>query len=287
MFRSRNIYILQCVIVSSWLFLLPVSSAKTSQIKELTSLTLGLYPYLPESELRKRFTPLAEYLASQLNARVLIQMSKDYESHIERIGNNSYDISYIGPSSYISVVKKYGKQKILARLEVQGKPVFHGVIVARQESSINTIHDLNGKRIAFSSPRSTMGYMVPKYLMHKAGISLDSLKEHKFLGNHKNVALGVLLGEFDAGAVKEEVFHKYRSKGLKAITISPELSEHLFLANKNLSDKLIAKIKKTMYVAHKSKNGKKLLNKIKPTVTALVPGKDADYESLRKIVSAL
>lgn len=123
--------------------------------------------------------------------------------------------------------------------------------------------------------------------MQKAGISLDRLKDHKFLGNHKNVVLGVLLGEFDAGAVKEEVFHKHKSKGLKALITSPELSEHLFLANKNLPDNLIAKIKKSMYVVHKVKNGKQVLRKLKPTVTALVPGKDDDYESLRKIINAL
>lgn len=124
MFQARNIYILQCVIAFSLLFLLPLSSAKTRQVETVAPLTLGIYPYLPENELRKRFTPLAEYLAGQLNTRVLIQMSKDYESHIERVGSNSYDIAYIGPSSYVAVVNKYGKQKILARLEVQGKPVF-------------------------------------------------------------------------------------------------------------------------------------------------------------------
>lgn len=256
----------------------------TAQAQEEAPLTLGIHPYLPEHDLQARFAPLAEYLSRQLNRKVIIKISRSYDSHIENAGNNHYDISYIGPASYINLTKSYPQPRLLGRLEVNGKPYFNGYIITRSDSGIDNLAQLKGKRFAFGSPNSTMSYLVPKYMLEQAGVPLESLGNYEFQGDHKNVALGVLLGEFDAGAVKEEIYFEFRDKGIKAIGKSPDISEHLFIASSNLSIDLVKKIQAILFSLSTTDDGMTVLHAIKPSVTGIVPVHNNDYNVLRQII---
>ena len=81
------------------LFLLSMPATKISA-EDIQPLILGVHPYLPPAEIKKRFTPLLHYISRELGIPIELSISKDYETHIENIGNKSFDIAYIGPSSY-------------------------------------------------------------------------------------------------------------------------------------------------------------------------------------------
>ena len=166
-------------------------------------------------------------------------------------------------------------------------PVFHGKIIARKDSPINSLTELVGKSFAFGDPDSTMSHLVPHYMLLEAGVTDDKLKQTKFLGNHDNVALGVLAGNFDAGGVKEEVFYKYEKRGLKVIATTPALSEHVFVASDALPEPIVSKIREALLNADKSEQGLDALHAIKTSMTALVPAQDSDYDNLREILSVL
>lgn len=247
-------------------------------------LRFGVHPYLPAEEIKRNFMPLVAYLSDELKMPVSLQVSKDYESHVILTGNNSLDISYLGPSSYVSLTQRYGKRPILGRLAVRGKPFFHGIIITAANSNILSLKDINGRRFAFTSPRSTMGYLVPRHLLAKAGIKLEQLGKQKFLGNHKNVALSVLVGDFDAGAVKEEVFEKYQKKGLRKLAQSEPISEHIFVCRKKLPARQVKRLREALYKLNKTAAGLLVLQSIKSTVTGIMPGEDKDYDTLRQIM---
>jgi phosphonate transport system substrate-binding protein len=213
-----------------------------------------------------------------------LSISKDYETHIENIGNKLFDIAYLGPSSYVGLINKYGPHPLLARLEIKGKPYFNGYIVAKKGSNTKELRQLKGKRFAFGSPHSTMSYLVPRYMLREQGVSLESLSDYKFQGNHRNVALSVLLGEFDAGAVKEEVYFKFKEKGLHQIAISPPISEHLFVCRQGLPIKLHKLAQDAMYKLSNTDEGRQVLISIKKGVSGLVPVSDNDYDNLRVIM---
>jgi phosphonate transport system substrate-binding protein len=246
-----------------------------------------VHPYLPATELVKRYTPLMEYLGRKLNQPVQIQVSKDYQDHIDKIGRDKVDIAYMGPASYVKVVNHYGRKPILARLEINGKPVFQGVIIIRKGSSISNLADLSGKSFAFGDPNSTMSHLVPRYMLWKDGVNIENLAKHAFLDNHNNVALGVLAGDYDAGAVKEEVFYKYQTRGLKALMKTPEISEHLIIAGNNLHAAKVKVLREALYGLKKDEQGGNIMSAIKKTMTGMVPASDEDYDNLRTILYAL
>lgn len=249
-------------------------------------LVFAVHPYLPATEISEKFGPLVKYLSKELGEPVEIKISLDYQNHIVEIGKDNVDIAYMGPASYVKMVDAYGRKQLLARQESNGKPTFHGVIIVRKDNPLSSIADLAGKRFAFGDPESTMSHLVPRYMLWKEGITLDNLGGYAFLANHHNVALGVLAGDFDAGAVKEEVFYEYEKRGLRELVRTPEISDHVFVATNRLSPEKIQKLRDALHSLRGKEAGRDILNSIKPSIS-LVPAKDEDYGNLREILKAL
>ena len=247
------------------------------------SLTLWVHPYLPATELIRKFTPLADYLSEKLGQTIHVKVSESYKSHIERVGEERMDLAYLGPASFVKVIDTYGEKTLLSRLEVNGKPFFHGMIIAKQNSSIKTLNDLTDKTFAFGDPNSTMSHLVPLYMLQEADIDVDKFKKTAFLGSHNNVALGVLGEYYDAGGVKEGVYYKYRERGLRLVATSPPVSEHIFVANKNLPQESIEILRQSMFQLKEEA----ILASIKSSVTGLVPVTTSDYDYLFSVMQHL
>ena len=251
------------------------------------TLTFGIHPYLPAEELIKRFTPLVNHIGKELGVSVEIVISRTYEDHIQRVGRNEFDLAYMGPFSYIQMTAVYGKKPILARLEVGGKSTFKGVIFVLNTSDVQTLSGLRGKRFAFGERESTMGYIVPMHMLLKEGISLKDLETYEFITNHNNVALSVLSGDYDAGAIKEDIFEKYRSKGIRALAYTPEVSDHVFLAGTSIKVKRMEKLKEVLLAVGKKPGEQDILDSLQSGVTSLTAAADADYDNLRQIHKTL
>ena len=276
----KKIFLIATVIFSVVFYSFPA-------ICEDKPLDLGIHPYLASSLIHKRFTPLAEHLGKKVGQPVIIKVAQDYRDHIENIGKNEVHIALMGPVTYVKMVKEYGLKPILACLETNKKTFFQGVIITRKNSPIKSISDIEGKRFAFGDPNSTMSYIIPRFMLLEAGIPLKKLGSHSFLKNHCNVALGVLIGDYDAGAVKEEVFNRYKERGLKTIARTPLTPEHIFVASNNLSAKTVQTLREALYNLKNETNGKEILSAIKQGLTGMVPYEDANYKNLRKIMQTL
>ena len=268
-----------CIICFLCVGMSAVGAAEPAQ----TPLILAVHPYLPSEEIHKRFTPLAEYLGKQLGRPVQVRVGRDYDQHVEAIGLNSVDIAFMGPSSFVLMGERYGAKPLLARIAIKGKPRLSGYIVTSVNSTLRNLGDLRGKRFAFVDPDSTMGTIMPRYVMQQAGIELKTLASYQYLGGHKNVALGVLSGDYDAGAVKSEVYDEMASRGLRVLAKLPEVSEHLFVARSDMPDKQVAQLRQALLQLQGEADGVVIMRAMNKDMTAMVPVVDADYDNLRKI----
>ena len=249
-------------------------------------LVLGIHPYLAPSELIERFLPLAESLGRKTGRPISIEISRDYAEHIKRIGEGQVDMAYMGPASYVEAVRKYGEFPLLAQQEIKGKPYFRGVVIKKAGSPLKGLKGLRGGKFAFGDPGSTMSHLVPRYMLLEAGLGAEDYR-FEFLHSHDNVALGVLVGDFDAGAVKEETFYKYQNRGIEALSYTPRISEHLFIARRGLSAGTVESLRKAMHALSGEPGGKQVLSSIKKDLSGLVSVKNKDYDNLRRIIEGL
>ncbi len=248
------------------------------------TLILAVHPYLPYAELKRRYTPLTRYLSGRLGRSIEVRVGHDYDEHLTRVGRDQVDIAFMGPAGYVECTRKYGSKPLLARLEFKGRPEFKGAIVTRRDSGIQNLAQVRGRRVAFGDRNSTMSHLLPKYMLEQAGVDLESLADYQYLGSHTNVALGVLAGDFDVGGVKQEVYEHYESQGLRLLSWTPSLSEHVFLTRSNLDPDVIGALRTAMLQLGASSDGVKVLGAIKNGLTGLVAVNDSDYDNLRKIL---
>ena len=247
-------------------------------------LVLGVQPYLPAEEVVRRFTPLAEALAHEVGRPVVVRVGVSYAENIAAIGGDSVDIAYMGPASYVTMVSRYGTKPLLARQVINGDPMLHGEIIVRQDSAIRSLADLKGKRFAFGDPDSTGSHVVPAAMLREAGVPESALGQGAFLHAYRNVALAVLAGDFDAGAVHEDIFREYAPRGLRALAHQPPVADHVFVASGRLSVKEVDTLRAAMQELPGTPAGKAVMAAIDPGMTALAPARDSDYDSLRVLM---
>ncbi len=255
-----------------------------SPLSAAPRLLLGVHPYLDEHEVVRRFEPLAQYISQQTGQAVQVRVGKNYAEHIEVVGGDRVDIAYLGPSAYVRLLKRFSAKPILGRLQAAGKATFHGYIVTRTGSDVRRLEDLAGRRFAFGDRNSTMSHLVPRYMLQQAGVSVRDLASYRHYKGHNNVAMAVLSGAADAGAIKAEVLEHFRSKGLQALAETPEISEHLFVTRADLPPALVQRLRKILLDLKDSGRIAQVLAPIKKTATGIVPASGADYDNLRRIM---
>lgn len=260
------------------------SANSANELPKQKPLILAVHPYLPHEEIVSRFTPLADYIGSSIGRSVEVRVGRDYAEHIDAIGTGNVDIAYMGPVSYVKLVAKYGKMPLLAKQEVNGQPFLIGEIIVRQDSPLQTLADLRDKSFAFGDLDSTMGTVVPERMLVQAGVPLTSLSSYKFLVGHDNVALAVLAGDYDAGAVKEEVFQSFAPKGLRALARTPLVADHVFVASKRLPTPLVTTLRRLFLELDGSPASMAVITAIHPHMARLMPAKDSDHDNLRVIM---
>ncbi|MEG3617155.1 phosphate/phosphite/phosphonate ABC transporter substrate-binding protein [Magnetovibrio sp. PR-2] len=265
-----------------WAGLASLSEVNAADTKK--PLSLGFMPYLNAELLVEKYTPLASYLSTKLGRDVNIQVAKNYGDHIAATGEDQLDISFLGGSPYVVIAEKYGVKPLLARYEFDGKPTFRAVIFVYKDSPLKDLAALKGKTMAFGSAKSTLSTQVPLYMLMQAGAGLDQLASYKHLRNHSNVVLGVEIGDFDAGAVAEEVFNEHKANPVRVLAYSPDLSTHVFVTRANMEANLKTKIAKALQDLKTEPEGKEILAAIGPTLTGFVPVQDSDYDLHRTIL---
>lgn len=268
-------------------FLLSFTQSLYAQEQLPDSLSLGFMPYLTANQLTQKYTPLADYLSKKLNIPVNLYISKDYQEHIQKVGEDNIDIAFLGGSPYIKIVEKYGKKPLLVRYEMHGKPTFHGIIFVTKNSPLKELKELAGQRVAFGDKSSTLSAQVPQYMLMQAGVPLDKLTGYDFLKNHENVIYGVTLGDYAAGALAEEVFNEYQKKGIRALATSPPISTHVFVASTRLPASLVERIRQVLLDLKQDAEGQAVLAKIGKEMTGFAPVTNSDYDTLREILKTI
>jgi len=247
-------------------------------------LVFGVHPYLHATTLVERFTPLTEYIEEQLGYKIHIRVATTYQDHIDAINQGYVDFAFMGPASYIKLTqdKNYS---LLGRLSFSGKSTFRGVIFSRKDSPLTSIKQLHKHDFAFGDPNSTLSSRVPQRILADAGVRLKDLNNYSHLKNHHNVALAVLMGKYNAGAIKEEVYHEYESRGLKVLKWTPDIPSHPFVASSNMTTQQVKQLQKLLHNIHLQPNANRILQKVKKGTIAIIPAQNSEYAQLRKLLT--
>ncbi|MCL4321755.1 MAG: phosphate/phosphite/phosphonate ABC transporter substrate-binding protein [Deltaproteobacteria bacterium] len=257
-----------------------LSSLSHSLKKELSSLKLDLFGIVPlESAviMKKKFEPLIKYLNKSLDAKFISFVAESYEDSIEEIGGGVVQLAYMTPSTFLAAKNKYGVIPLVYAIK-NGSPTYKSAIVVSKNSTINSIKDLKGKRIAFGSKMSTGSTLVPTAMLKKDGIELKDLALVEYLGSHDAVANGVIQGDFDAGGLMDSVCVEFKDS-LKVLEYSTPIPQFPICVNPKIDRGLLNKIKDVLLKADKD-----TLTAIDPGYTAFTAAAAGDFDEIKKLL---
>ena len=88
-------------------------------------------------------------------------------------------------------------------------------ILTHRESGIESVPELRGRTLAFTSPTSNSGFKAPSVLLEaEFGLVPDRDFQPAFSGRHDNSILGVLQRDYDAAAVANTVINQVLARGV-------------------------------------------------------------------------
>ncbi len=249
-------------------------------------LTFGVYATDLPTVVYRQFLPMLEVVQTELAkslggaASIELRIFKTYDGALDALVRGDVDFVRFGPAPYILAKARQPQISLLAMEDNDGAKVFQGKIVVRTDSSIKTLADLRGKRFAFGDESSTIGRYLAQLQLVNAGITAKDLAAYAFLGRHDKVFTAVELGDFDAGAVKENTFDKMNTKGTLRALVTFDNVTKPWVARAKLDPAVAAGL------------GQVLLRLKDPAllkdvgITGFRAVSDADYDPIRRAMPA-
>lgn len=241
---------------------------------------VGLYPYDSPSKLYKDFKLLQNYLEQNTGAKIEIIMARNYITHIRNVGEGKVDIAIMGPVPYVRVKDKFKTIEPVAKLAFSDNRMNNVLFIANAKSDITKLSDLKNKSFAFGDYNSCGSHYFPRYILQKNGIKLSDFRFYDYLGSHSKVVLSVAHGDFDAGGVREDIYHHYANRNVKVIAGPYSIAPHVIVFNKNLNNIIAAKLKNALFAL----DDPKILNALEKNFIGFKPVKDEEFDNIRKIL---
>ena len=178
-------------------------------LKKLKNPATLLLSYSPQEDsvvYEKLWTPYVDYLKSCVGKPVRFLPVYSSAATVEAMRSGRIQLSLLSAGDTPFAVNIGGAIPIATHgTDKDGIAAYHLIVIVKKDSAFKTLGDLKGKRVAHVSPSSNSGNLAPRALFPKEGLIPD--KDYKVLysGKHDNSVSGVINGDYDAGAVADDV----------------------------------------------------------------------------------
>jgi len=162
---NKNIYFIGILFV----LILVGCNVVDSQPKKTDEFTIGFIPAERASELTPKAEKLANFLEQRMGMSVEVVVPTSYEPLMEGLRFQHIDAAFMDSGPAWLAYKTSGAEVVLAELK-DGRPFYYGEVFVRKDSDINSLEDLSGKRIAFTSWTGSSGFILPIGTMVNRGI---------------------------------------------------------------------------------------------------------------------
>lgn len=233
----------------------------------------------------QRFLPLKYHLEKSLGNPVSIQIAKDYETAVNELGAGQVHIAVLDPATYCEVRSRYRDcVKPLVRVLGEGGTASRSVLVTKEGSGIRKVADVRGKRLALGSRQSSFSYLIPLAMLNDVGIGIPDFNFVEYLDQEDRVALSVLIGNHDVGAMSESVAGKYEADGIAVIQTSEAIPSFVLCASKLLDQEQRERILASLMALNTAEANPAFSAK---GIGGFVPAADRDFDVIRVMIKNL
>ncbi len=153
----------------------------------------------------RRYEPLRAHLADSLDQPVELLAFPNPDAALTHAATGEFDLAYFYPLAYVQASRSNELEPLVSEFYYKDREGYHSIIIARRSSKQEKPRVQKGLVLAFTSPHSTSGYLMPLYYFHNVIRTPPAsyAAEVVFAGSHKAVIKGVLDGTYDVGATND------------------------------------------------------------------------------------
>ena len=159
------------------------------------------------------FKPFTTHLAKCLDKKVVFYQVQSNAAEIEAMRSGRLHVAGFSTGPTAFAVNLAGAIPFAVKgteKEFQG---YNLIVIVKANSPYQKLSDLKGKKVAHTAPSSNSGHLAPLALFPKEGLTPDKDYKIIFSGKHDQSVMGVNSGDYDAGAVASDVFHRMAERG--------------------------------------------------------------------------
>jgi len=197
-------------------------------------LTVGTISSVPSEQI-ERLAPLAAYLAAPLRSDGFdgghVVVAGSVSEMVGLLQHGRVDVYVDQPMTGLAV-SDLTESRMTFCCGATATGESRSIIFTRRGTGIRYVEDLPGHLLAFASPFSTFGYLLPKLMISERGVSLRQSgggpvpegvhARYVFSGDDESTVVWVLRGKADVGAVAEEAYRRYGKKNGEKLQVIEE-----------------------------------------------------------------
>ncbi|MBT3234597.1 MAG: PhnD/SsuA/transferrin family substrate-binding protein [Bdellovibrionales bacterium] len=271
--RSLNLFINPLLLAISYLILIfsPcwILHAETGKANHsLKRLTLVLPPVKSYREIIFAYNPWVNHLRRELQIEVEVVVAPSSLDLVTFLGRGDADIALLDSELYFRLRSRSPAAPVIAQMEFNGILKQQGVIVVKKGGPIKNLKELKGRTFAFGPFGSMLGDTLPCQILKKAlPAGKRSLARYHFFTGQDDVAINVLSGGVDAGAMRSLPPRHFADSGLRILHYSPHVSTPLLVGRAGLPAALIKQLQSVLLGLKKTTYGNLIMTAITPELT--------------------
>ncbi len=130
------------------------------------------------------FRPLFHAITSAYDLHFDLRVGSSYSAVVEAMANAQVDIAWFGMVSYVQARERGGAELLAVPVD-EGEAVYYSGLFHHVDSGMQSVTDLDGKRLALGDPSSSSGFNFPVALLLNEGVNpIHDLRGIVLAGNH-------------------------------------------------------------------------------------------------------
>ncbi|MBL4620869.1 MAG: phosphate/phosphite/phosphonate ABC transporter substrate-binding protein [Immundisolibacteraceae bacterium] len=208
-----------------------------------TILRVGVGPDQSSTELRSRYSPLIDFIATESHREVELVIASSYGELVELFASGEIDLARFGAFGFITAHQLSDAEPLVMR-DIDTR--FTSWFLVKKNSSAEKISDLAGLRFSFGNRRSTSGHLMPRYFLDK----IHQITPEKYFssvrysGPHDQTIYDLINNKVDLVAVNPIIVRKMIEDGripknnLRLIWETPPYTDYVWAVQNTLNETL-------------------------------------------------
>lgn len=182
--------------------------------EEMEELRVQFVPSQDADSLEAKAKPLEELLGEELGIPVEVSVSTDYNSIVEAMNSDQVDVGFLPPTAYVLAHEQEAADVLLQAqrygVNDDGSETdelvdyYLSQFVVMEDSGMESIEDLEGKRIAYQNTTSSAGFVWPAAEMMDAGLEPLEDVEPVTVTGHDQAIVSLLNDDVDAAVTFQD-----------------------------------------------------------------------------------